>query len=143
VLGRPRTRIPTRRSSASRDQGASRPRRRKRRSSTVRASSRSEDRSPSGLWAGGDHGTGTQKDVGDQSVPRHHGLPGARLAAGAWFGHGIPADIHDPVHPVRLDDVSDKNFAYMASRRSTTTGRVILPTSGAAARVHAAARPIR
>jgi hypothetical protein len=42
-------------------------------------------------------------------------FPELGLAAGACAGNGILLDISDPVHPVRLDAVSDKNFAYWHS----------------------------
>jgi len=65
----------------------------------------------SGLWAGGDHGPGTQKTSVTNQCHDITVFPEIGLAAGACSGNGILLDIHDPVHPVRLDDVSDKNFA--------------------------------
>jgi hypothetical protein len=38
--------------------------------------------------------------------------PSLGLAGGACEGHGFLLDIADPVNPVRLDAVSDSNFAY-------------------------------
>jgi hypothetical protein len=82
----------------------------------------------SGLWGGGDHGPGTQKtnvtnQCHDITVYSEIGL-----AAGACSGNGILLDIHDPVHPVRLDDVSDKNFAYWHSATFNNDGTKVIFT---------------
>ena len=82
----------------------------------------------SGLWAGGDHGPGTQKtnvtnQCHDITVYSEIGL-----AAGACSGNGILLDIRDPVHPVRLDDVSDKNFAYWHSATFNNDGTKVIFT---------------
>jgi hypothetical protein len=69
----------------------------------------------SGLWPGGDHGPGTQKTSLTNQCHDITVFPEKGLAAGACAGNGILLDISDPVHPVRLDDVSDKNFAYWHS----------------------------
>ena len=50
------------------------------------------------------------------------------MAAGACSGNGILLDIHDPVHPVRLDDVSDKNFAYWHSATFNNDGTKVVFT---------------
>jgi hypothetical protein len=55
-------------------------------------------------------------------------FPEIGLAAGACSGNGILLDIHDPVHPVRLDDVSDKNFAYWHSATFNNDGTKVLFT---------------
>ena len=41
--------------------------------------------------------------------------PNAGLAAGACSGYGLLLDIKDPAHPVRVDAVSDSNFAFWHS----------------------------
>src|SRR6185295_5719021 len=71
--------------------------------------------SMAGLWQGGDHGPGTQSS---QITAQCHDItvfPELGLAAGACAGNGILMDIKDPVHPIRLDQVVDKNVAYWHS----------------------------
>ncbi len=55
-------------------------------------------------------------------------FPEIGLAAGACSGNGILLDIHDPVHPVRLDDASDKNFAYWHSATFNNDGTKVIFT---------------
>jgi len=50
------------------------------------------------------------------------------LAAGACSGNGILLDISDPVHPVRLDAVEDKNFAYWHSATFNNAGTKVIFT---------------
>src|SRR5262245_29420201 len=68
-----------------------------------------------GLWRGGDHGPGTQRTSSTNQCHDITVFAEARLAAGACSGNGILLDISDPVHPIRLDQVVDKNFAYWHS----------------------------
>jgi len=68
-----------------------------------------------GLWRGGDHGPGTQRTSGTNQCHDITVFAQAGLAAGACSGNGILLDISDPVHPLRLDQVVDKNFAYWHS----------------------------
>jgi len=68
-----------------------------------------------GLWRGGDHGPGTQVSRRTNQCHDITVHPASGLAAGACSGNGILLDISDPVHPRRLDDVSDVNFAYWHS----------------------------
>jgi hypothetical protein len=82
----------------------------------------------SGLWAGGDHGPGTQKTSVTNQCHDITVFPEIGLAAGACSGNGILLDIHDPVHPVRLDAVSDKNFAYWHSATFNNDGTKIIFT---------------
>ena len=49
-------------------------------------------------------------------------FPEIGLAAGACSGNGILMDISDPVNPVRLDHVVDKNFAYWHSATFNNDG---------------------
>ena len=82
----------------------------------------------SGLWAGGDHGPGTQKTSETNQCHDITVFPEVGLAAGACSGNGILLDIHDPVHPVRLDDASDKNFAYWHSATFNNDGTKVIFT---------------
>jgi hypothetical protein len=68
-----------------------------------------------GLWKGGDYGPGTQNSHVTNQCHDITVFPEKGLAAGACSGNGILLDISDPVKPVRLDAVSDKNFAYWHS----------------------------
>jgi len=81
-----------------------------------------------GLWAGGDHGPGTQTT---SSTNRCHDItvfPEVGLAAGACAGNGILLDISDPVHPVRLDAVADRNFAFWHSAMFNNDGTKVIFT---------------
>jgi hypothetical protein len=80
------------------------------------------------LWQGGDHGPGTQKT---SETNRCHDItvfPEVGLAAGACSGNGILLDISDPVHPVRLDAVADKNFAFWHSATFNNDGTKVIFT---------------
>ena len=55
-------------------------------------------------------------------------FPSIGLAAGACSGNGILLDISDPVKPVRLDAVSDKNFAYWHSATFNNDGTKVIFT---------------
>ena len=50
------------------------------------------------------------------------------LAAGACSGNGILLDIRDPVHPKRLDAVTDPNFAFWHSANFANDGKSLLFT---------------
>ena len=81
-----------------------------------------------GLWRGGDHGEGTQ-DTG--STNHCHDItvfPSLNLAAGACSGNGIIFDITDPMKPTRIDDVTDKGFAYWHSATFNNDGTKVLFT---------------
>jgi hypothetical protein len=82
----------------------------------------------SGLWPGGSHGPGTQTT----SLTNHcHDItvfPEIGLAAGACSGNGILLDISDPVKPVRIDHVTDKNFAYWHSATFNNDGSKVIFT---------------
>jgi hypothetical protein len=82
----------------------------------------------SGLWPGGDHGPGTQKTSLTNQCHDITVFPEKGLAAGACAGNGILLDISDPVHPVRLDDVSDKSFAYWHSATFNNDGSKVIFT---------------
>jgi len=82
----------------------------------------------SGLWPGGDHGPGTQKTSVTNQCHDITVFPEVGLAAGACSGNGILLDISDPVKPVRLDHVMDKNFAYWHSATFNNDGSKVLFT---------------
>ena len=82
----------------------------------------------SGLWPGGDHGPGTQKTSATDQCHDITVFPDAGLAAGACSGNGLLLDISDPVHPVRLDAVSDHNFAYWHSATFNNDGTKVVFT---------------
>ncbi len=82
----------------------------------------------SGLWPGGDHGPGTQKTSLTNQCHDITVFPEKGMAAGACAGNGILLDISDPVHPVRLDDVADKNFAYWHSATFNNDGSKVIFT---------------
>ena len=82
----------------------------------------------SGLWQGGDHGPGTQKTSVTNQCHDITVFPEVGLAAGACSGNGILLDISDPENPVRLDHVSDKNFAYWHSATFNNDGTKVIFT---------------
>jgi hypothetical protein len=82
----------------------------------------------SGLWQGGSHGEGTQSSRVTNQCHDITVFPEIGLAAGACAGNGILLDISDPVHPVRLDAVTDKNFAYWHSATFNNDGTKIIFT---------------
>jgi hypothetical protein len=82
----------------------------------------------SGLWPGGTHGPGTQKTSETNQCHDITVFPEVGLAAGACSGNGILLDISDPVKPVRLDHVMDKNFAYWHSATFNNDGSKVLFT---------------
>ena len=82
----------------------------------------------SGLWPGGDHGPGTQKTSRTNQCHDITVFPEVGLAAGACAGNGILLDISDPVHPVRLDQAADKNFAYWHSATFNIDGSKVIFT---------------
>src|SRR5436190_6503629 len=82
----------------------------------------------SGLWAGGDHGPGTQKTSVTNQCHDITVFPEVGLAAGACSGNGILLDISDPKNPGRLDHVLDKNFAYWHSATFNNDGTKVIFT---------------
>ena len=50
------------------------------------------------------------------------------LAAGACSGNGILLDIHDPVHPKRVDAVNDPNYSYWHSATFNNDGTKVVFT---------------
>ena len=81
-----------------------------------------------GLHQGGNFGPGTQASSMTASCHDITTYPELGLAAGACQGNGILLDISDPVHPVRLDAVTDKNFAYWHSATFNNDGSKVIFT---------------
>jgi hypothetical protein len=79
-----------------------------------------------GLWRGGDHGDNTQDTYVTDQCHDITVFPAKRIAAGACSGNGILLDISDPLHPRRIDEVSDKTFAYWHSATFNNDGSKIL-----------------
>jgi hypothetical protein len=84
--------------------------------------------SVSGLWQGGNHGPGTQSSRVTSQCHDITVFPELGLAAGACSGNGILLDISDPVHPARLDQVIDKNFAFWHSATFNNDGTKVIFT---------------
>jgi hypothetical protein len=81
-----------------------------------------------GLWKGGTHGEGTQTTSVTNQCHDITVFPERGLAAGACSGNGILMDISDPVNPVRIDHVLDKNFAYWHSATFNNDGTKVVFT---------------
>ncbi|WP_370178163.1 DUF305 domain-containing protein [Alteriqipengyuania sp.] len=81
-----------------------------------------------GLWRGGDHGDGTQDTYVTNQCHDITVFPAKNLAAGACSGNGIILDISDPLKPTRIDDVTDKGFAYWHSATFNNDGTKVLFT---------------
>ncbi len=81
-----------------------------------------------GLWRGGDHGDGTQDTTRTDMCHDITVFPSKKLAAGACSGNGIILDISDPMKPTRIDDVTDKGFAYWHSATFNNDGTKVLFT---------------
>lgn len=81
-----------------------------------------------GLWQGGAHGPGTQETRATDQCHDITAFPEIGLAAAACAGNGLLLDISDPVHPVRIDQVVDKNFAYWHSATFNNDGTKVVFT---------------
>ena len=81
---------------------------------------------PNGLWKGGAHGEQTQTSSITNQCHDITAYPAIGLAAGACSGNGILIDISDPVHPKRLDAVTDTAFAYWHSATFNNDGTKVL-----------------
>ena len=81
-----------------------------------------------GLRGGGDHGDGTQDTSQTNQCHDITVFPAKKLAAGACSGNGIILDISDPLKPQRIDDVTDKGFAYWHSATFNNDGTKVLFT---------------
>ena len=81
-----------------------------------------------GLWRGGNHGEGTQETYITNQCHDITVFPAKNLAAGACSGNGIILDISNPLKPERIDDVTDKGFAYWHSATFNNDGTKVLFT---------------
>ncbi|MEX2581648.1 MAG: hypothetical protein WD766_00105 [Gemmatimonadota bacterium] len=94
-----------------------------------------------GLWEGGPHGPGTQETAQTNACHDITVFPEIGLGAGACSGNGILLDISDPANPVRIDEVTDPNFAYWHSATFNRDGTKVIFTDewggGVAARCRA------
>jgi hypothetical protein len=81
-----------------------------------------------GLWKGGTHGEGTQTTSATRGCHDITVYSAIGLAAGACSGNGILLDISDPVHPKRIDAVSDPNYAFWHSANFSNDGTKVLFT---------------
>jgi hypothetical protein len=81
-----------------------------------------------GLWPGGTHGPGTQTTSLTNRCHDVTVFPEVGLAAGACSGNGLLLDISDPVHPVRVDQVTDQNFAFWHSATFNNDGTKVIFT---------------
>ncbi|SPF41923.1 putative secreted protein [Candidatus Sulfopaludibacter sp. SbA4] len=81
-----------------------------------------------GLWKGGNHGEGTQTTSVTNMCHDITVYSAMGLAAGACSGNGILLDISNPVNPVRIDAVSDPNYAFWHSANFNNAGTKVLFT---------------
>jgi hypothetical protein len=81
-----------------------------------------------GLWKGGNHGDGTQTTSETNKCHDITVYSALGLAAGACSGNGILLNISDPVHPVRIDAVSDPNYAFWHSASFNNAGTKVMFT---------------
>lgn len=81
-----------------------------------------------GLWKGGNHGEGTQTTSVTNMCHDITVFSELGLAAGACSGNGILLDIHDVVHPKRIDAVGDPNYAFWHSANFSNDGSKVLFT---------------
>jgi hypothetical protein len=81
-----------------------------------------------GLWKGGNHGEGTQTTSDTNRCHDITAYSAMGLAAGACSGNGILLDISNPVNPVRIDAVSDPNYAFWHSANFNNAGTKVLFT---------------
>jgi hypothetical protein len=81
-----------------------------------------------GLSPGGSQGPNSQRASATNRCHDITVFPEIGLAAGACSGNGILLDISDPVNPVRLDQVTDKNFAFWHSATFNNDGTKVIFT---------------
>ena len=81
-----------------------------------------------GLWKGGNHGADTQTTSVTNQCHDITIFAAAGLAAGACSGNGLLLDISNPINPVRIDAVSDPNYAYWHSANFNNAGTTVLFT---------------
>ena len=81
-----------------------------------------------GLAKRGNHGEGTQTTAATDKCHDITVYSAIGLAAGACSGNGILLDISNPVNPVRIDAVSDPNYAFWHSANFSNDGTKVLFT---------------
>ena len=81
-----------------------------------------------GLNNGGSHDKGAEKPADTNQCHDITVYSAIGLAAGACSGNGLLLDIHDPVHPKRVDAVSDPNYAYWHSASFSNDGSKVVFT---------------
>ncbi len=81
-----------------------------------------------GLAKRGNHGEGTQTTSATDKCHDITVYSAVGLAAGACSGNGILLDISNPANPVRLDAVSDPNYAFWHSATFNNAGTKVLFT---------------
>ena len=81
-----------------------------------------------GLWKGGKHGEGTQTTSITDKCHDITVFAALGLAAGACSGNGIVLNISDPLHPTRIEAVSDPNYAFWHSATFSNDGTKVLFT---------------
>jgi hypothetical protein len=81
-----------------------------------------------GLAKRGNHGEGTQTTSATDKCHDITVYSAMGLAAGACSGNGILLDISNPANPVRIDAVSDPNYAFWHSANFNNAGTKVLFT---------------
>jgi hypothetical protein len=81
-----------------------------------------------GRGRGGRAGGGRGADIGPAQCHDITVYPAIHLAAGACISYGLLLDIADPVHPKRLQAVTDSNFALWHSATFSNDGSKLLFT---------------
>jgi hypothetical protein len=81
-----------------------------------------------GLWKGGKHGEGTQTTSVTDKCHDITVFSALGLAAGACSGNGILLDISNVLNPVRIDAVSDPNYAFWHSATFNNDGTKVVFT---------------
>jgi len=85
-------------------------------------------KSINGLWQGGTHGENTETTSATRGCHDLTLYEAFHLLGGACSGNGILLDISDPEKPVRLDAVTDPNFAFWHSANFSNDGKTVLFT---------------
>jgi len=81
-----------------------------------------------GLNNGGSHDKGAEKPKDTNQCHDITVYSAIGLAAGACSGNGLLLDIHDPIHPKRLDAVNDTNYSYWHSASFSNDGTKVVFT---------------
>jgi len=81
-----------------------------------------------GLAKRGNHGEGTQTTSATDKCHDITVYSAIGLAAGACSGNGILLDISNPANPVRIEAVSDPNYAFWHSANFNNAGTTVLYT---------------